>query len=132
MKQTSEPAVQPRRNVVTALVIWAAGLWSSTKLWAAEPKCDADYELALLIGRLCIDSDFRNTFFGETDPDIAIQKADVTREKVKDSVRKILKKKQMSMQATATSPNPVQVATENVGKELWAAQALMPCNPWPC
>ncbi len=143
MKQTSESAVQPRRNLLTALGVWVVGLWGSTKLWAgtkAEPKCDKDFELALVVGRLCIDPNFRNTFFDpQVGDDMAIQNTNmVTRPEVKDSLKKVRARKAraglhaMADTTTTTSTNPVQVATESVGVELYAAGALMPCNPWPC
>ena len=141
MKQTSEAAVQPRRNLLTALGVWAVGLWSSTKLWGqpkAEPNCDPEYELGLFVGRLCIDTKFRNDFFGEADTETAVKNTGVARDVVKDSLRKIHNKKKATLKGVsqpatgADTPNSIQVAAETVGKELWAAQALIPCNPWPC
>lgn len=155
MKQTSELAVQPRRNILTALGVWVVGLWSSTKVWASPPPpSNQDPELTMVIGRLCIDPDFRKKFFDATvSPDQAINNTEmVRRNDIRESLKKVreatkpsnatgpsVSKGSMTAEATATGTTATTTTGNTVGDAcgavydaLYKAGALMPCNPWPC
>ncbi len=142
--QTLEPAVQPRRNILSALWVWAIGLLAAPKLLAADKACPSSqvivpdyckevmkkYELTILVGRLCLDKCFRDELFkSETldDPAIKILQADgmLTRPDVAAHVDKILRAR--------NSPNKVQIACQTVQNEIvTAVKPSMPCPDWPC
>ena len=135
MKQTSEAAVQPRRNVLSALWVAIMGLWGATMpAWGmSRPKAvmaPSEGELAMLVARLCMDTDFRTSYFGAKSDDDAIEYAkgkgmSLGKDKTKEAVRKM-------RAAPHKSPNPVDDACAEVYKQLSNAAISLPCNPWPC
>lgn len=131
MKQTSEVAVRPRRNVLTALWVSIVGLWGATDLlaWsrpkAVKPPCDG--ELAMLVARLCMDDDFRTKYFAAKSDDDAIEYVKgkgMSVDKTRDGVKK--------MRAAHHSPNPVSDACAEVYNQLKTAGISLPCPDWPC
>ena len=145
MKQTSEPAVQPRRNLLSALWVWAIGLLAAPKLLAADKACQSaqvtvpdyckdvlkKYELTMIVGRLCLDKCFRDELFKSgtlDDAAISILQADgmLTRPDVAAHVDKVLR-------AHNSPTNKVQDACTAVQDAITTAvRPAMPCNPWPC
>ena len=136
MKQTSEPAVQPRRNLLSALWVWAVGLLAAPRLLASSQTnpqattCEDKYELTLLVGRLCIDQDFRGEFFKSADA----AKAKALLKKGSMPASPGLEKKMEKILAAHKSPgNPVEEACYSVESALTMARVpTFPCNPWPC
>jgi hypothetical protein len=143
LNQNSEPAVQPRRNLLTALWVSVAGLWGSSRLVAstigAETSHGAqtvtcedtlkDYELTLIVGRLCLDEGFRKAFFESRELDakaleLLSKKKMLTRTDMIDSVDKILK-------AHKSPTNPVKDAVDSLSAALVAA-GIHSCPDWPC
>ncbi len=133
--QTSEVAVRPRRNVLTALWVSIAGLWGATSpVWGmSRPKpvkAPGDGELAMLVARLCMDDDFRTKYFAATSDDDAIKYVkgkgmSVDKDKTKDAVTKM-------RAAPHKSPNPVDDACAKVYEQLSLAKISLPCPDWPC
>ncbi len=142
--QRSEPAVQSRRNLLAALGVWVAALWTSTKSWASPPSGGGDPELTMVVGRLCIDPAFRAKFFGTADDTQAIDDTEMVKRKdIRESLVKIRKAQKTykasnpggdgkSSEKTEKTVNPVNEACGSVYDALATAQALIPCNPWPC
>lgn len=144
MNQESEPEVKPRRNLLTALSVWAVGLWGSSRLLAAtaggdnsqtaDPEPKRKHELTLLFGRLCLDPGFRYDFFDSKTGDEARGKAEsrglhITRADAKDVVARIL--------IAHNSPNPVRDACTQVQTAIESAikasiDSKSGCPSWPC
>ncbi len=140
MNHSSEAAVRPRRNLLTALWVWAVGLWGSSQLLAAaDPKSGKsshhkavlkDYELTILIGRLCVDDAFRKEFFESKSldkkaKDLLAKKKMITRADMPDKADKILK-------AHKSPQNPVEDACASVSSALLTALGRGSCPDWPC
>ncbi len=142
MKQTSEPGVQPRRNILGALWVWAIGLWSAPQLFAADDNkhkaasCEDKYQLTLLIGRLCIDSAFRDDFFKLREVEDKERprkvKEFLEKEPKMPSSPELEAKVEKILKAHKSPENPIQSACYDVESALTMAQVSgFPC-PWPC
>ena len=148
MNQISEPAVQPRRNLLTALWVWAVGLWGSSNLLAATtcaqnpspaPQSCEDtlkqYAFTILVGRLCLDSTFRAEFFKSKAWDKAVE--DLLKKEprmlTKDDMVGADKWVDKMLKAHKSPDNPIQDACYSVDSAISTAlKTSVPCIPWPC
>lgn len=127
---------QGRRRVLTAAWVWFLGLFGSSRLLAAPPDDWADkkkeFELTLLLGRLCLDAAFRNDLFKSKSLDkdalnVLYKDGMLTRSDLIEPIDKVLK--------ASKSPNPVQKAFGKVEEELsnvGIKVGVQGCPKWPC
>ena len=140
MKQKTDSAVRPRREVLAALAASAITVAGAPKLLEAteppkkKPAASEDkYAFTILIGRFCVDDKFRDDFFKAKDPKAAMA---------------LIEKDHMPMSpvipqwVTALFAVPKQLAglkdackkaedAANVAREKMP-KLPPPCNPWPC
>ena len=132
----SEATVKPRRRLLTALWVSAISLWGAPKLLAADETSqraapwEERHQLTLLIGRLCIDENFRGEFFKSKELDKA---KDVLKKHKMPSGPDLEKKIDRILKAHKSPGNPVEEACYSVESALTMARLPgFPCNPWPC
>lgn len=156
MKQESEPAVQPRRSLLTALWASLVGLWGSSRLLASTtaaqraptstPAAATKPELTLIIGALCIDGEFRRALFAPGEPLLSGGRVPTEDEKsrILTSAKSLLDQKGLTHERTDVketldrillarreSLNPVQKACASVERAIGGISREA-CKRYPC
>ena len=133
MKRTSNPEVQPRRDLLAALGVSAVTMLGAPQLMAATEdamkSCEAKYQFTLLFGRLCVDAQFQKDFLGAPDANQAM----AVLKKYKMHMSVAMKKWIGQFFGDQKQLNDLRGAWKALEGLLMSRDKMPPpCNPWPC